>query len=50
MLQKTLFYIIYLGYADFFKIFGTKVLEIFNESVFILIQYLFIVLQTMSPD
>ena len=44
MLQKTLFYIIYLGYADFFKIFGTKVLEIFNESVFILIQYLFIVL------
>ena len=37
MLQMTVFYIIYLGYASFFKMFGSKVLEIVNESVFILI-------------
>ena len=37
MLQKTLFYVIFLGYADFFEMFGSKALEILNESIFILI-------------
>ena len=44
MLQKTLFYLMYLGYAEFYKMFGSKALEILNESIFIVIQYLFIVL------
>ena len=43
----TLIYVIYLGYASFFKIFGTKVLEIFNESVFVLIQYHLILLHNL---
>ena len=37
MIYMTIWYIIYLGYADFFETKGGKILEIFNESVFILI-------------
>ena len=43
----TIAYIIYLGYAGFFKMFGSKVLEIVNESVFVLIQYQFLMLHNL---
>lgn len=44
MLKMTILYLIYLGYVGFFKSFGSKALEIVNESVFLLIQYQLIVL------
>ena len=47
MLKLTLVYLIYLGYASFFKQFGSKALEIVNESVFVLIQYQFILLHNL---
>ena len=50
MIYMTVLYIIYLGYADFFETFGGKVLEIVNESVFILIQYQFVLLHNLVWD
>ena len=47
MIYMTVLYIIYLGYADFFETFGAKALEIVNESVFILIQYQFVLLHNL---
>jgi len=47
MLQMTVFYIIYLGYASLFKTAGSKLLEIVNESVFVIIQYLLMLLHSM---
>ena len=44
MTFMTVVYIIYLGYQDFYASFNGKILEMFNEWVFILIQYCFILL------
>ena len=44
MIYMTLFYLIYLGHAEFFETPGGKKLEITNESVFVLIQYNFVLL------
>ena len=43
----TLWYIIYVGYAEFFETPGGKRLEIVNESLFVIIQYHFVLLQNL---
>ena len=50
MIYLTVFYLMYLGYADFFETFGGKVLEMINESVFILIQYQLVLLHNLVWD
>lgn len=47
MIYMTLLYLIYLGHAEFFETSGSKSLEITNESVFVLIQYNFVLLQNL---
>ena len=46
----TVIYIIYCGYQEFYITKNGKVLEMFNESVFILIQYCFILLYELVWD
>ena len=46
----TLWYIIYLGYGEFFETPGGKRLEIVNESIFVIIQYNFVLLQNLVWD
>ena len=50
MIFMTLIYVIYLGYSDFHISFSAKVLELTNESVFILIQYNFVLLHELVSD
>ena len=40
-------YIIYIGHVEFYMSIGSKILEIFNESVFVLIQYGFLLLHNI---
>ena len=44
MIYATLLYLIYLGYAEFLDTPGGKALEILNESIFVVIQYNFVLL------
>lgn len=46
----TLLYIIYVGYAEFFETAGNKRLEIVNESIFVMIQYNFVLLHNLVWD
>ena len=50
MIYMTLLYVIYLGHAEFFETPGNKALEIVNESVFVLIQYNFVLLHNLVWD
>lgn len=50
MIYMTVFYVMYLGYADFFETRLVKRLEMTNESVFILIQYQFVLLLNLVWD
>ena len=43
-------YIIYIGHVEFYMSIGSKILEIFNESVFVLIQYGFLLLHNIVWD
>ena len=47
MIYMTLLYVIYLGHSEFFEQFSSKSIEIFNESVFVLIQYCFVLLTNL---
>ena len=47
MIFMTMLYIIYLGYQDYYETRGSKSLEITNESVFVLIQYCFVLLHNL---
>ena len=47
MIYMTLLYVIYLGHSEFFEQFSSKSMEIFNESVFVLIQYCFVLLANL---
>ena len=44
MIYMTLLQIIYIGYTEIYELSSDKNLEMFNESVFILIQYQFVLL------
>ena len=47
----TLIYLIYIGYAEFYEPgSGGKTLEIINESIFVLIQYNFVLLHNLVWD
>jgi len=50
MIFMTLLYIVYIGYSDFFETSATKTLEIFNEAIFCLIQYNFVLLNNLVDD
>ena len=47
MIYMTLLYLIYIGHAWFYETPASKSLEIFNESVFVLIQYNFVLLNNL---
>ena len=50
MMIMTELYIIYIGHVEFYMSIGSKILEIFNESVFVLIQYGFLLLHNIVWD
>ena len=50
MIFMTLVYITYLGYSQFHDTWQSKTLEIANESIFILIQYMFVLLNNLVSD
>lgn len=47
MIYMTLLYIIYLGHVEFFETRASRSLEIINESIFVLIQYNFVLLNNL---
>ena len=47
MIYMTLFQIIYLGHVEFFETRASRSLEIINESIFVLIQYNFVLLNNL---
>ena len=49
-IYTTLLYLIYLGYAEFYELSSAKSLEIFNESIFVVIQYNFVLLGGLVDD
>jgi len=50
MIYMTLLQIIYIGHQDFYETRGAKALEITNESIFVLIQYNFVLLHALVSD
>ena len=50
MIYMTLLYIIYLGHSEFFEHHSSKSIEMLNESVFVLIQYGFVLLTNLVWD
>lgn len=50
MIYLTLLYIMYLGHCDFFEHHSSKSIEMLNESVFVLIQYGFVLLTNLVWD
>ena len=50
MIFMTVVYLGYLGYADFYVTSRGKFLEMLNESVFVLIQYCFVLLYELVSD
>lgn len=50
MIYMTLLYVIYLGHVEFFETPRAKFLEILNESIFVLIQYNFVLLHNLVED
>ena len=50
MIYMTLIQIIYIGHQDFYETRGAKSLEIINESIFVLIQYNFVLLHGLVSD
>ena len=50
MIYLTMFYIMYLGYSDFYVTYRGKLLEMGNEWVFVLIQYNFVLLHELISN
>jgi len=50
MIYMTLIQIIYIGHQEFYETRGGKSLEIINESIFVLIQYNFVLLHGLVSD
>ena len=50
MIFMTIMYLAYLGYADFYITSRGKTLEMLNESVFVLIQYCFVLLYELVSN
>ena len=50
MIYMTMLQIIYIGHQDFYETRGARTLEIINESIFVLIQYNFVLLHALVTD